>query len=131
MRMTLPGEERKAWTPVLDVALEDSDQGVLLNCQYGPDPGAWTAFMALYIGAVFLAFTGLMFGISQLALDQRPWALWALPATALLVLLLHVVARRGQRATGPQMEKLRSCLTAIVESAESSADREQPARAAE
>jgi hypothetical protein len=125
MRVTLPAPERKAWTPVLDVRLEEEAGGLRLRCQYGPAPGAWTAFMAVYIGAVFMAFTGLMFGSSQMTVGQQPWAFWFVPLAVVIVLLLHLAARRGQAATQDQMDKLRSCLTHLVEEAESPAPSEQ------
>jgi hypothetical protein len=118
LRLAPPSAERRAWTPVLEARLVAQDTGTRLLCQFGPDPGAWTLFMAIYLGSVFAAFTGLIFAWSQHVVGQPPTALWALAAAGGAVGLLHFVAWRGQRATAPQMEQLAECLLELLRAAD-------------
>lgn len=128
LRIGLPRERRRAWTPVLEARFEAEGAGSRLRCQYGPDPGAWTLFMALYLGSAFAGFTGLMFGWSQWSIGQSPTGFWGAGAAALGIGALHLVARRGQRAAAGQMDELEHCLTSFLAQVEVEGEGERGAR---
>lgn len=117
--VSLPKAQRRMWSPVLELRLEEAAGRLRLKGQFGPDPGAWTFFMALYAFTVLGALLGLLYGSSQWILDQQPTALWALPVAGCVLVLLHFAARRGQRATRHQMHELCQCVGDLVDELES------------
>lgn len=116
--LCLPKPRRRLWSPTLEVRLVQQDGRLSLQCQFGPAPGAWTFFMALYAFTILMAVLALLWGFSLWMLDQPPTVLWAVPAAALVLLALHGIARRGQAATQPQIQELCHCVQALVEDLE-------------
>jgi hypothetical protein len=117
--VSLPKARRKLWSPVLEMRLLEEEGRLRVKGQFGPDPGAWTFFLALYAFTLLMAGLGLLYGSSQWMLDQAPTAFWALPGAALVLILLHGAARKGQRATGHQMQELCQCVGDLLEELES------------
>ena len=116
--LCLPKPRRRLWSPTLELRLVQQKNGLMLQGQFGPAPGAWTFFMALYAFTVLLAGFALLWGFSLWMLGQRPTILWAVPLAALVLLALHGIARRGQAATRPQIQELCHCVQSLVEDLE-------------
>jgi len=120
--LSLPKDRRRLWSPVLELQLREEAAGRLrISGQFGPAPGAWTLFLALYAFTVLCAGLALLWGSSVWLLGGRPTILWALPGAGLLLLLLHGIAQRGQRATRHQMVELRHCVQTLLDELEPSA----------
>jgi len=116
--VSLPPAKRRVWSPVLEMRLTEEEGRLRVRGQFGPDPGAWTFFMALYAFTLLAAGLGLLYGSSQWMLEQRPTGLWALPVAGVVLLLLHQVAQRGQRATDHQMQELCDCVGDMLDELE-------------
>lgn len=116
--LCLPKPRRRLWSPTLEVRLVQRDGSLKLQGQFGPAPGAWTFFMALYAFTVLMAGLALLWGFSLWILGRQPTVLWALPVAALVLLALHGIARRGQAATRPQIQELCHCVQSMVEDLE-------------
>ncbi len=117
--VSLPRAKRRLWSPVLEMRLEEEAGTLRVKGQFGPDPGAWTLFMALYAFTLLMAGLGLLYGSSQWMLDQPPTGFWVLPASGVVLALLHLTARKGQRATSDQMQELCQCVGELLEDLES------------
>jgi hypothetical protein len=109
---------RHYWSPHLQLELSPQGRGTHLHGLFGPHPNVWTLFMALYAVTAFFGLIGLTFGVSQLGLDQDPWALWVVPAAAALGGAFYAVALMGQRLAHEQMVMLRGFLEECLPTAD-------------
>lgn len=116
--LSLPAGRRRLWSPVLELRLLQEDQRLRIQGQFGPAPGAWTFFLALYAFTLLCAGLALLWGSSVWMLGGRPTIFWVLPGAAGVLLLLHGIARRGQRATRHQMAELRHCVRELLDELE-------------
>jgi hypothetical protein len=114
VRLKICEAERNYWSPELHVDVERHPDGTLLRGLYGPHPSVWTMFVALYAIIGFGGLLGLIVGAAQWSLGTPPTALWAVPGTAVLALLVYFVALSGQRLGYEQMVQLRAFLDASV-----------------
>lgn len=121
--LSLPKASRRLWSPVLELRLTEQGGRLRISGQFGPDPGAWTFFLALYAFTMLCAGLALLWGSSVWMLGGRPTILWVLPAAGALLALLHYIARRGQAATAHQMADLRHCVGELLDELEQQAPR--------
>jgi hypothetical protein len=124
--LCLPKGTRRLWSPTLELRLEQVGTGLRVHGQFGPAPGAWTFFMALYAFTVLMAGLAMVWGFSLWMLGQRPTILLALPVAGLLLVLLHAIARSGQQATQPQIHDLCHCVQSLVRELESDCATDSP-----
>ncbi len=110
VRLRIPEGQRTFWTPQLDVEVEAHEDGALVRGLFGPHPDIWTFFIATYAVMTFCGITGLLFGLVQWSLGWSAWALWSVPAAALMIGSVYVVALMGQRLGHDQMIQLRAFL---------------------
>jgi hypothetical protein len=103
-------DERRFWSPHLNVQASDMDGGSQLFCRFSPRPEIWTLFMAIYLVTACLIFAASIWGYVQWFLGQTPWALLFIPIGAVGILGLHVVSLVGQGLSADQMEQLRTRL---------------------
>jgi len=116
--LCLPKGTRRLWSPTLELRLEQVGKELRVHGQFGPAPGAWTLFMALYALTVLLAGLALLWGFSLWMLGQQPTVLWVLPVAGMILLILHGIAHRGQAATQPQIQELCVCVQRMVDDLE-------------
>jgi hypothetical protein len=113
--LSVPLEERRIWSPHLDVTAEDDPPaGTVLHGRFGPRPQLWTFYMFLAFGLGFSLLVGLSWGYAQWVMDTTPWALLSLPITATLGALLYLAALIGQRLGAEQMDTLSAGLEELV-----------------
>jgi hypothetical protein len=96
-------QHRHRWSPRLCLNLEpDSTGKTRVVGTYGPDAGAWSAFLYGYmlVGSIGL-FSG-MLGACQLWLDMQPWGLWIATLMVLLVVGMYLLAQFGQKMGAQQ-----------------------------
>lgn len=106
--ITVKPEVSHYWSPVLTVQSRSVEGSTRLKGHYGPHPHVWTLLLAL---TAALCFTGVFittYGCAQLLLGQTPWALLAIPATALGMACVYGVALLGQWRAHEQMLQLKS-----------------------
>ena len=106
MYLKIPIEERHFWSPQLHITFEESDGGTLIRGLYGPNPTVWAIFFFGYVTLGLIFFFAGMWGLTQLSLDIAAPVLWVLPGTAVLALILYLVAQTGQKIGAEQMFRL-------------------------
>ena len=109
-------EERHYWSPQLTLSLDEPSEGapLLVRGLYGPKPSVWAVFFMSYAAlAVIGLFVG-VFGLSRLMLDKSAAILWALPAMAIIALVLYLVAQAGQKVGAEQMFRIHHFYEALV-----------------
>ncbi|MEM6673628.1 MAG: hypothetical protein AAF726_12350 [Planctomycetota bacterium] len=112
----LPEDRRHMWSPWLHLDVnepETASPDAELFGRFTPAPSMWTAVMFSYLALGVIAIGGGLFGYCQWIVDESPWGLWLVPATALVALLILLFSRAGQSLAREQMGEL----TSVVERA--------------
>ncbi len=113
--LTVPQEDRHYWSPQLDLRVEPDEQGrAILRGLCGPRPSIWLQFVFFYTLLGFIAMIIAIMGFSQLNLGLRATILWILPVIGLIVLLMWLSSRVGQRLARDQMAHLYRFLDTYV-----------------
>ncbi len=104
--LKIPAEERHYWSPQLHVSTEQTDEGTIIRGLYGPNPTVWGMFFFGYLTVGVLFFFAGFWGLTKLTLGHSAEILWALPALAVVALVLYLVAQMGQKLGAEQMYRL-------------------------
>jgi hypothetical protein len=110
-------DQRRFWSPHLNVHVSEVESGSELYCRFSPRPEVWTLFMFFYFVAAFLICSAAIYGYVQWFLGQQPWSLAVIPVSMAVIVLLHVASLIGQRLSSDQMDQLRSCLEKTLDRA--------------
>lgn len=115
--LKIPVAERHYWSPQLTLTLEEEEEHNLrlrVRGLYGPKPSVWAAFFMSYAAiGILILFIGVI-GMSQALLDKPAPILWAVPALALVALILYLVAQSGQKVGAEQMFRIHHFYEALV-----------------
>lgn len=107
-------DQRRFWSPHLNVQASQLEQGSQLFCRFSPRPEVWTMFMAIYLVAACLIFAASIWGYVQWFLGHTPWALLFIPLGLVGILVLHVASLVGQSLSADQMDQLRARLDELI-----------------
>jgi hypothetical protein len=110
-------QQRRFWSPHLNVQVSESEAGSHLFCRFSPRPEVWTMVMFLYFVAAFLICCAAIYGYVQWFLGQPPWSLAVIPLASLVIVALHVASLIGQRLSADQMVDLRQHLDQTLDRA--------------
>ncbi len=105
----LPKGEQHLWSPWLHLDVNDSQEkpgSATLFGRFTPAPSMWTALMFGYLALAFVAIGAGIFGYSQWLVNESPWALWLIPACALIAIAIPLASRAGQSLAKEQMGRL-------------------------
>lgn len=108
--LRIPPNRRHFWSPELQVGVDSDSDGSLVSGLFGPRPGVWSMYVALYAFVLFVAIMGGSFGASQIMLGQAPLAFWSLPASVTAALAVYGIGRVGRRLGREQIQELDSFL---------------------
>ncbi|MCB9170589.1 MAG: hypothetical protein H6597_01785 [Flavobacteriales bacterium] len=98
---------RHAWTPQLDLDLEERPKGTRARVLIGPSPSIWMLFMGGYLLCAVLALLGLSIAVSQQVVGADPWG-WLLAApTPIIAVVLWLVAQAGKLRSREEMHALK------------------------
>jgi len=114
VHLEVPPADRTYWSPHLWVDVYPSEGASLIHGLFGPHPSVWTMFIAMYAVLGFGAVLALLIAFSQYTLGRPPTALWAVPLTTALAVIVYLVALTGQRLSYAQMVQLREIVDAAV-----------------
>ena len=113
--LRVPMEERRIWSPRLNVSLEAAENGsTLAHGTYGPNANRWS--MLLYIGLIVGSlglFSGIL-GFCQWTLGIRPWGLWIFSTMVMAMLGMYLAAQVGQKLGAQQTFRLHQIYEAAV-----------------
>ncbi|SOE19914.1 hypothetical protein SAMN06298216_0414 [Spirosomataceae bacterium TFI 002] len=102
----LPLEDRHYWSPMLNLSLEQDEEGTIIRGLYGPRPNIWTMFVFFYSTIAFAIIFIAMLGFSQLSLGNSAPLLWLIPVLLIIFSTLYVVAYFGKKKSEKQMDVL-------------------------
>ena len=106
VNLTVAPTERHFWSPHLSIDVLAEGEGTTLRGRYAPHPSIWTGIMAAYGVLIMAAIAGAVYGTSQWILGWTPWALWALPVSAVVAAAIYASAGVGQKLAEDQMHDL-------------------------
>ena len=112
--LKVAADERRFWSPHLNVQASQVENGSQLFCRFSPRPEVWTMFMAIYLVTACLIFAASIWGYVQWFLGHTPWALAFIPVGLIGILVLHVASLIGQGLSADQMDQLRARLDALI-----------------
>lgn len=104
--LKIPLVERHFWSPQLHVTFEETKDATIIRGLYGPNPTVWAIFFFGYVTLGFIFFFVGMWGLSRWSLGLSADILWVLPVTAMLALVLYIIAQTGQKIGAEQMFRL-------------------------
>ena len=89
--------KRHFWTPQMDLNLEKYEDGTLIRGLIGPRAAIWTVFMFFYTLAGLLGLGGVIIGSTQLSMNEYPAALWLIPFSLAIFLVVYLLGQTGKR----------------------------------
>ena len=113
-QIRVPPSDQHYWSPQLNVQWDEHEGGTQLKGRFGPRPSVWTLFAGFYMFSIFIGGMGLIFGGAQKQLDLDPWALWAVPVSAVCLAVSYTIAFQGQKLGHDQMHDLEATLQEVV-----------------
>ena len=112
--ITLPENEKRVWTPQLNLQIDDHDDGSEVRGVIGPSASIWTAFAFTFSILGFIAFVSLFWGLSRLSLDYSADILWLVPVTLIIILGVYLLARIGQQMSSNQVRELKNFIESTL-----------------
>lgn len=107
-------EKRHFWSPQMDISVQANEHGgTLIRCLLAPEAAVWTMFMFFYAATGFMAFVGLMMGMSQWTLDRDMWGFYLFFAGIGLGLVVYAIAQFGKGISRSDMKLLKAFFTDI------------------
>ncbi len=113
-QINIPDGEATFFSPEMEITIEEVDGRAHLHGKIKPHPRVWTLFTAAHAAVALTAGFAGLFGLSQWMLDQPPWALWAIPAAALVHAFIAGAAFVGQGLSADHVFRLRSFVEEAV-----------------
>jgi hypothetical protein len=106
--LKIPTEERHYWSPQLTITIEEDEHNdhITVRGLYGPKPSVWAVFFMSYAALGVLALFAGVYGLSLLMLEKPAPILWAVPAFAVIALILYFIAQGGQKIGAEQMFRI-------------------------
>lgn len=104
--LRVPVEERRFWSPRLNLSLEDENGATRVHGAYGPNANMWSSFLYGYllVGSAGL-FSGIL-GLCQWKLGNTAWGLWIFTAMAAIAAGLYLAGRMGRTLGERQTREL-------------------------
>lgn len=117
--LTTRRKEAHFWSPYLSVEFTQTpDNAWVLHGRFAPEPNVWILFMGIYGILGMGALGGVMFGLSELLVGERPYGMLASAAFFALIGFTSGAAFIGQGLGAEEMYRLRSFVDDCVEAAE-------------
>ncbi len=110
-----PENEKRIWTPQLNLQIDEIEDGTEVRGVIGPSSNVWTAFAFAFSLLGFVAFVSLFWGLSRLSLDYSADILWLVPISLLLIVGVYMVARIGQQLSSNQVKQLKKFIESTLE----------------
>lgn len=112
LMLVIPIKDRHFWSPWLNLEARpycpDPDGKLITHIKgrFSPNPSVWTGFMMTYSSLAVLAFLAVIFALSQVMMDDSPWALQALIPLGLIAGVMYWSSLLGQKLAQEQMQLL-------------------------
>ena len=113
--ITLPDQEKRIWTPQLNLQIDDHEDGSEVRGVIGPGASVWTAFAFTFSILGFIAFVSLFWGLSRLSLDYSADILFLVPVALIMIVGVYILARIGQQLSRDQVKELKNYIENVVD----------------
>ena len=113
--ISAPENEKRIWTPQLNLQIEEIQEETEVRGVIGPSANVWTAFAFAFSLLGFVAFVSLFWGLSRRSLDYSADILWLVPVSLLLIVGVYMLARIGQQLSSNQVKQLKKFIESILE----------------
>ncbi|MDX1903157.1 MAG: hypothetical protein SFU27_03265 [Thermonemataceae bacterium] len=109
IHVSFPKETQRLWTPTMEISMEKNLQNneTLVRVLLAPASNIWMIIMFFTITTSTAVFIGLMLGISQLMIDNEPWAFYVIPIGIAFLTFLYLSARQGRELARKEMPRLK------------------------
>lgn len=107
VEVTVPDEAQHTWSPYLNLVLREAGDQAQLEGTFGPSPGVWTFFLALYAAFTLSGAAGLIVASSQWMLKQQPTGLVVTGACMVLLAITYGAGITGRQRAHAQMRTIR------------------------
>ncbi len=87
----------------MDVNITEEGTMTFIRVVIGPAAAVWTFFMFLYTAAIVGFFGGGLLAYSQFLLKKDIWAIWLIPISMILALLVFIATKLGKKKALDQM----------------------------
>lgn len=104
--LKIPFEQQHFWSPQLTISFEGTVEGLTVRGLCGPRTTVWMMFIFFYFLLGFIATIVMIMGFAQMNLGLSAGILWLLPVIGVIVLLMYLSAKAGQRLGRKEMETL-------------------------
>ncbi len=114
--VTCKSEQTSIWSPELTLDLDenylkddefsDYKEPTLVKGYISPNPSVWAFFVFSYVGFGFLFLGFLVYGTSQMMLDQPTQILWYALGSLVLIAVVFIGSQIGQRLGEQQTDRL-------------------------
>lgn len=91
------------WSPEIGIDCESNDEGTLIRCLIGPKQTVWAMFLFMYGAISILGLFGSMYGLTLWQLNKGTAWLWTFPIAVLLLIIVFIAAKTGQKIGHDQM----------------------------
>ncbi len=110
--LDIPVKDQKYWSPELRASFEKNEagEGTLIRVVIGPRYKVWVLFVFIYTFLGLFCLFGGMYGMAQWTLGVESLWVYCFPVIAVVIALVYIVAKSGQRATRDEMLHLSSFL---------------------
>ena len=105
---------RHAWSPWLHIEVEPRAAGSRVIAKFTPHPNLWTSFAFGYFTLGSVALFAACYAGAQMMLGQYAWAWWVALGAAVVMLMMFVFAKLGQKLAADQMRELTEKLVAVL-----------------
>lgn len=115
--LDIVGQAVHFWSPQLNFRVEQDEEAadqVIIAGLIGPRPAVWTLFMFVYFTIGIAGFFMTSYGISRYMVGESSWAVWGLPAAALIMLTAYLAGRFGERLGEDQIKLLQDFVRRAV-----------------
>lgn len=103
LHVFMPENERKLWTPHIAITFEDREPGCIIRANIGPSSKIWLPFMFVYMFLAVAILFVLIYGFTQVSLNQQATILYSLIPMGAIVAGMYLMSYLGQ-------QKSASCL---------------------
>ena len=113
--LRVPEEERRIWSPRLNVSLDAAENGgTILNGTYGPNANLWSLLLYTNLIAGSLALFSGILGYCQWKIGMTPWGLCVCVPMLAILGGLYLAAQFGQKLGARQTFELHRIYEAAV-----------------
>ena len=114
-KLSIRKEHQHYWSPVLEVTMEEEEEGTLLTGRYGPHQNVWTLFTMLYLGIGILTLFISIIGLARMSLGLSARILWTIPVLVVTALFLYIVSQIGQKLGSDEITSLHHLVEELLD----------------